>query len=529
MRIREMMSKIFTSICSPSTRKELFVSVSILFLVAFLLRLLVARYQVIVNDGTFYIKVAKNFLSDNVHKETAMEFFNLYPLLIAVTYKIVGNWETAGKLVSVIFGSLAVIPLYFLVRSMVNAKVGFMCCLLYAVHPQFVDFSTNVLREGTCWFFAFFALYSAWMSLHGKSRFYIVLSSMATALAIFTRLDGIIILFVIILWIIWQNAFRTKDLKKGVCLLLIFLFALPLFFTPVLLVAKEKVGRFEYGHTIDKVIELFRHKNAYSFEPSQETLKGSSVQFGLFTDLAKRNRYVIFASEVMAKFIKSMGFPLAIFFLFGIIGRSTIRYFPNEGAMIIWFGVAAFSTFFYTAHYYYLSTRHGLYLVMPALIWSGIGFFELKEKLSSWLQRRQYIADKVRLIVFSILIFLLMYLFTLGIYSSLTSEKRELKTAGIALKQLGYTGITFIGQPNLMRVAFYADSDYINLPDTVDRFSLEKLILTYRPKVLIIDEESFPGNYKMLEDALADRISKKIQLPAQERYRNYIFRIYSLK
>ena len=41
---------------------------------------------------------------------------------------------------------------------MVNAKVGFMCCLLYAIHPHFVDLSTNVLREGTCWFFAFSAL-----------------------------------------------------------------------------------------------------------------------------------------------------------------------------------------------------------------------------------------------------------------------------------------------------------------------------------------------------------------------------------
>jgi 4-amino-4-deoxy-L-arabinose transferase-like glycosyltransferase len=515
-------------IYSPSTRKGLFLSVSILFLVTFFLRLLLAKYQVIVNDGTFYIRIARSYFYGGVNETTISQFFNLYPLLIAAAYKIAGNWETAGKMVSVFFGSFAVVPLYFLVRNMVNAKVGFMCCLLYAIHPHFVDLSTNVLREGTCWFFAFSALYLAWMGLNEKGWFYIVLSSAAAALAIFTRLDGIIIFIVIIAWIVWQNIFRIKNLKKGLCLLIIFLFALPLFFTPLLLVTKEKAGRLEYGHTIDKVIELFTLKNAGRFEPPQDA-KGPSLQYSLFLDLAKRNRHVVFAAEVVTKFVKSMGFPLVIFFLFGIIGRSAIRRFSSEGALIIWFGVAAASMYLYVAHYLYLSTRHGLYLVMPALVWSGIGFYELKEKLNTWFQRKRYIADRANLFACSILILLLAYLFTLNVYYSVTSEKRELKTAGIALKQLGYTGITFIGQPNLMRVAFYADSDYVNLPDAIDRSSLESLVLVHKPKVLIIDEESFRGNYKILEDVLADRISEKVRLPAPEIYKNYIFHIYSLK
>ena len=35
----------------------------------------------------------------------------------------------------------------------------------------------------------------------------------------------------------------------------------------------------------------------------------------------------------------------------------------------------------------------------------------------------------------------------------------ELKSAGIVLKNMGFTNTTFIVQPTLIRVAFYADSE----------------------------------------------------------------------
>ena len=63
---------------------------------------------------------------------------------------------------------------------------------------------------------------------------------------------------------------------------------------------------------------------------------------------------------------------------------------------------------------------------------------------------------------------------------SLRDDKVELKKAGIELKQMGFSKTTFIVQPTLNRVAFYADAESVPLPDKIDNNIMKELVTQHR-------------------------------------------------
>ena len=94
-------------------------------------------------------------------------------------------------MVSVVFGSLTIIPLFFLTRGLFNQNVAIVSALFYAVHPRFVEYSSDVLREPVFWFFSIAALWLAWEGISRKKYFPFVLSSLSTGFAMFTRLKAL--------------------------------------------------------------------------------------------------------------------------------------------------------------------------------------------------------------------------------------------------------------------------------------------------------------------------------------------------
>ena len=85
----------------------------LLLFIAFALRLvLLLQPEVIHNDGTDYISHAKEVLAGNWMGGRSGP---VYPALIALAYTtLIRNYELAGILVSVIFGTLLVLPVFYL-------------------------------------------------------------------------------------------------------------------------------------------------------------------------------------------------------------------------------------------------------------------------------------------------------------------------------------------------------------------------------------------------------------------------------
>jgi len=196
--------------------------------------------------------------------------------------------------------------------------------------------------------------------------------------------------------------------------------------------------------------------------------------------------------------------------------------------VLIWFSVAFIGTYLYLTKTYYLGTRHGLVMAFPALAWAGTGFFEIRERIGKWCGGIRLFQKYTHLDTLFLTVVVLVVLVPQTVFS-LRTDKAELKSAGIVLKNMGFTKTTFIIEPTLIRVAFYADSEYVLLPDKIDNNVMKGLVTGYRAKLLIVDDrtidEYIPGMRMVIERSAFE----KLTIPEMAQYRKYSFSIYKIQ
>jgi len=102
-----------------------------------------------------------------------------------------GFWMTAfflaGGLVSVVFGSLALMPIYLLTRRLLGQKAALICGLFFACHPVLSRYVADVLSEGAYSFFFLWGIYFAWRALETKNLRYFPLTGVFAILAYLIR------------------------------------------------------------------------------------------------------------------------------------------------------------------------------------------------------------------------------------------------------------------------------------------------------------------------------------------------------
>ena len=118
---------------------------------AFLARLLlvVCVEQVITPDGVGYVALARELAAGQIAAGMSTYWPPLYPALVALSTLVFGDVEFAGRFVSVVAGSLVVLPVYALARVDYGKRVARLAALMAALHPLLVYYSTLVLTEAT--------------------------------------------------------------------------------------------------------------------------------------------------------------------------------------------------------------------------------------------------------------------------------------------------------------------------------------------------------------------------------------------
>src|SRR6185369_40010 len=111
------------------TRREMLL-LGILFLAALLIRLyFIQFYKVISADGVGYVLSARDIVS-GAGWGRMTTYGVVYPTLVALASFPVGDMELAGRLVSVVMGSLLVVPLYMIAMELFSRRVGILACIL---------------------------------------------------------------------------------------------------------------------------------------------------------------------------------------------------------------------------------------------------------------------------------------------------------------------------------------------------------------------------------------------------------------
>lgn len=149
------------------------------------------------SDGTVYIQQARAIylgLWDAVTGCT-IRYPYLNTLFIAGFYALCRDWVTAATAVSVLFGTLTLIPLYGLARNFFSPGVAGLIALIHAVNPMLVDGSVDIIRDPVFWFFALAGL---WLLTRpqGPTTAGLLLGSVAFILATWTRIEAIILVLI---------------------------------------------------------------------------------------------------------------------------------------------------------------------------------------------------------------------------------------------------------------------------------------------------------------------------------------------
>lgn len=482
---------------------------------------------VIVPDGILYINTAKMIDAGEWGKIAQYSFFNLYPFLIALFHRVIPDWELSARTLSVLCGSLAVVPFYWMTRRLFDKRLALAVSVFFIISPRLVEYSSNVIREPVFWLFSLSALCAAVRGLQEKQSFYMMLSALFVGLSAFTRMEGLALVPVIMIWACWQyRVERSLGFNRFLILLIVFLFSFPVLFFSPLVILKGVLGHWEFGHIASKVPQILSGGNDHAEQTFLNNLDESDV----ITRVISGNKYLVFLWQPILKFFRSYHVLFIILFIVGIVRRKVIPY--NSREMLFWFWWAAFFTvsILYVSKIYYLSTRHGMLMGLPGLLWVSIGFYELAGLLDKWgIRTRFALIGRLKNghVILAMAILCAVVLPKTLSWSGL--DKIEMKRAGVYLKQMGCPDKKIAVEARLSRVGFYSGSEYVTIPESVAPSQVSAFLRSEGIHCLIVDKRTMGKSMaRFVEDPASSNL-QPIQVDEFDRYKNYSFVLFFVK
>jgi hypothetical protein len=384
-------------------------------------------------DGAFqYIPVAKLFYDGDYLQALQQPQLPLYPFLISILTHIIGNFELAGQLISIIFSLLAIFPIYLIGKSLLGPKAGFWATTLYLINPLMLNCSVDVLKEGLLVFLFLSSVYCSLRFLQeGKGRWLLwtVAFSAAGTLA---RVSSLVVLVVLGVWLGYgvlrgrgekrRLAYRYRWVAIAVAgIILIFLI-------PSVLGWEFWITKKPY-----KVVEgMFYRWFVYDF-PCLSQMRESSL-------------------AIVKRFIEK-AYPLPFLLaLFGLGWRIMTREFSAaERYLALMMGMLIVILL----PNLYASGRYHLPAIFLSYLWAGFGFVKIRELIG----RRSM--KYPRLTIFMLVMILLVTILPASLKPQ-RLDKIGYKEAGLWLrKQAPSPPLILTDDP---RVAYYAVGTYALIP-----------------------------------------------------------------
>src|SRR5262245_36826658 len=174
-----------------------------LVVLALAVRLVVGHaIGVIETDGVSYIAIARQFRATG-HPFDPL-FHPLYSMFVALVQWVVGDWETAGRLVATVFGASLLLPAWALARDVMGRPVALLTAAMLAVHPNLVRHSSAVLADSTYAFFLAAGIWLGWSALAAAHRAWLPAAGIVLGLAYLVRpeaalyLVGLVVVTIIV-------------------------------------------------------------------------------------------------------------------------------------------------------------------------------------------------------------------------------------------------------------------------------------------------------------------------------------------
>lgn len=438
----------FLNFINNSGKKKIFY---LLLGITFILRLYaVLMAQGIANDSAAYGFMARDFMKWDFIKGLSSPLHPLYPFLISLISPDTGQVEIVGRIISLFFGTLTLLPVYYLSKEIVGQKGAIFSCLFYSFHPYLVTYSGMLLSEATYWGLLTLSIYFFWTGLNLNRVLRIILSGFFLGIAYLTRPEGLGYIIIFLFWVIIFYGLRKGWLKKFFFMGLILL-PLALFSIPYLLYIYQEEGQWiitKKGLSIQS--DLLNLVNKKDKGEEKEISREERIKFHLYRKVRGMISCIPFT---IYHYLKAYHFALWLFLFFGLIG---IKWRRSRAEMMI-ASVILFhliSLAFFTKS----TTRFSVPVIPISLIWAGAGVLEMKKYL------KKITLSKANQILIALIILSLI----IQLPQSLKPERkhrREQKMVGLWLKE--HTSKDSKIMSNSPIEAFYAEREFILLPHEI--------------------------------------------------------------
>jgi len=148
----------------------------------------------------FFLNWHPAVYTDSVDYMTALErvrgtiILPAYPFALKTLGHLTQDLQLAGRLVSIVFASLAVFPLFGLARAVYNRRAALFAAVFYTVSPLIFRWSLRVFPHGMYSFFVFLFLYGIFRAFEIRSPWWLAAGVFSGGVAILTYPTGLVLI-----------------------------------------------------------------------------------------------------------------------------------------------------------------------------------------------------------------------------------------------------------------------------------------------------------------------------------------------
>lgn len=431
----------------------------LVFILGFVIRLFACQYTYIVNpDGELYIHQARAIYYEQWDQLSScgVNFVSNYPLFIVGGYTIFHDWVISAKAISLIFGSMTLIPVYYLLRRILDGKTCILSALVFAVTPLFVARSADVIRDPIYWFFAALGLYFFVRSNQEKYRVPMLFASLSFIMAAWARIEAI--LYIIISCVFLLVVRQEKRIQRVVfftlpAILLVFLLFTSLSFFDF---SSQSFFRLEeIGDKLSEPLVQYKYLRADLKDLASQTPDGGLPHF-----LQKaRNMIWLVALGTVARHVVDVYFyPFFVIFLVGLVGaRRRLKEDPRILYLALNSAFALALLYVHLVQTWMIFYRFAVLFLFPSFMFLGFGV----EKIIRFLQTRFSLKSPVTLFIVAISILM----------CSLPKNLQSNESDKLVFKEIGQLiagmegndheiGVAAASLWTMGHVSFYANLDF---------------------------------------------------------------------
>ncbi|MGB8658173.1 MAG: glycosyltransferase family 39 protein [Candidatus Zixiibacteriota bacterium] len=283
--------------------------VGILFVIALLIRLSFLKYfrASLSGDAAIYAKIAWGIKNGHGLHWWSVVWSPFYPFMTFLFSLLTGSLETAAFTVSLFWGSLIVVPFFFLAKRIFNYQAAYIGSVLVAFFPALVVISAIPLSEATYTLFFLVTVLFGWLLVSGRSFLSALAFGIFAGICYLTRPESLVA-FVFMLLVFGLVEIKGKPGRKphSLMLILISLLGFLILAFPYVNFMHSQTGHWILsGKTAHNILKQRAYSNSLNY--NQQRRAFAEVLDGL-TPQGEIKGKVLLGEESMLSFLSAPGF-----------------------------------------------------------------------------------------------------------------------------------------------------------------------------------------------------------------------------